>query len=196
MRERPARSWAPLAKTPSGRARTVLEYGQAPPARGCRHRAWRRMASPSPGCPGEQLVVAASAGDVLVWIVGPRPRSRVGGRGGELRRPFLLRARTHRQPRVACGPVPPAVGGVRCRSAGADLRRRHRRDVPVRDRVRRRSRRRALGGVAVRPDVGGDRGGGAILAEVIVVIGIQAGGGDFATEDDISAAFGAAGGDR
>jgi NADH-quinone oxidoreductase subunit J len=30
----------------------------------------------------------------------------------------------------------------------------------------------------------------AILVEVIVVIGIEAGGGDFATEDDITAAFG------
>ena len=81
--------------------------------------------------------------------------SGVGGGGRQLRRPLLLRARIDRQPRLAGRPLSPAVGGVRGRCAGVDLRRRHRRDVPVRDRVRQGPRRRAVGGVAVRPDVGG-----------------------------------------
>ena len=80
---------------------------------------------------------------------------RVRGRRRQLREPLLLGARPDREPRVARRALPAAVRRVRRRCAGADLRRRDRRHVPVRDRLPRRPRRHAL---AWRAGVAGDRG--------------------------------------
>ena len=64
--------------------------------------------------------------------------------------PVLLGARADREPRLARRALPAALGGVRRRGAGARLRRRGDGDVPVRDRLPRRPRRRAVGGRAER----------------------------------------------
>ena len=84
--------------------------------------------------------LAASAGNVVVWVgLGDRRLRvpRIRRRGRLVLESVLLGARADRQPRVARGPLPAAVGGVRRRRAGARLRRRGDGDVPLRHRVRR-----------------------------------------------------------
>ena len=103
-------------------------------------------------------------GNVVVWIVwfgAAFGVPRVGHRGRLVSQPVLLGARADRKPRLARGPLPAALRGVRRGRAGARLRRRGDGDVPVRDRVPRRR-----GGRAVRrtgwhgwQTVGGDRRG-------------------------------------
>ena len=73
---------------------------------------------------------------------------RLRDRRRQLLEPVLLGAGADREPRLARRPLPAAVGGVRRRRAGARLRGRGRRDVPVRDRVPGRARGRAVGGRA------------------------------------------------
>src|SRR5439155_6546370 len=91
--------------------------------------------------------------------------SRVGSRGRLVHEPVLLGARADREPRLARGAVPAALGGVRRRGTGARVRRSGHGDVPVRDRVHRLPVRDAVGGRAEladlrrRPRGGGDPDG-------------------------------------
>ena len=94
-----------------------------------------------------------------------------------LHEPVLLGARADREPRLARGALPAALGRVRRRRAGARLRRRGDGHVPVRDRLPRRPRRRALGRRAdAGRRVGAVAAAGALLVEIVVVIASKAGG--------------------
>ncbi len=102
-------------------------------------------------------------GNVIVWIVWVARGllvPRLGDRRRQLLEPVLLGARADREPRLARRALPAALGRVRRRGAGARLRGRGDGDVPVRDRLPRRPRGRAVGGRAERAGDGRGRGGG------------------------------------
>ena len=95
-----------------------------------------------------RLQVVVLMGNFLVWVIWLLAAGAcvaTGLRvdhGGE---PVLVRALADRQPRVARGALPPRLRGVRRRGAGPRLRRRGDGHVPLRDRVPRRPRGRAVG---------------------------------------------------
>ena len=95
----------------------------------------------------DALVILASAANVLVWIVwvvAAARLPRLRRRRRQLLEPVLLGARADREPRLARRALPAALGRVRRRRAGARLRGRGDGHVPVRDRLPRRPRRRAV----------------------------------------------------
>ena len=106
----------------------------------------------------------------VVWVVAAFACLGSGDRGDLVLEPVLLGARADREPRLARGALPAALGRVRRRRAGARLRGRGDGDVPVRDRLPRRAGRRALGRRAELADARRrSSAAAALLVEVVVV---------------------------
>ena len=126
------------------------------------------------------LVIVRRRGNVLVWVVWVVAAFACLGSGiavVTLLEPVLLGARADREPRLARGALPAALGRVRRRGAGARLRGRGDGDVPVRDRLPRRAGRRAVGRRAELADASArSRRPARCSSRSIVVIGLKAGG--------------------